>query len=117
MHFLYPRLILRKHTYYIRVQVPKRLIFLVKKKNIIYSLCTKDYYEALYRVREESYKVDLRLRFYEKQLEQMILTKEKTIFLNDNECKLILINRWVKILQNLEKYEKALNQEKSPTKN
>lgn len=52
MAFLYPRLTIRKHTYYIRVAVPKRLINIVKKRNIVYSLQTKDYQEALYRVRE-----------------------------------------------------------------
>lgn len=108
MPFLYPRLFLKKHTYYIRVQVPKHLIILVKKKNIVYSLHTKDYYEALYRVREESYKVDLLLRFYEKQFEKMIITKDKKIFLNDSESKLILIERWIKILKDLERYEKAI---------
>lgn len=108
MPFLYPRLFLKKHTYYIRVQVPKHLIILVKKKNIVYSLHTKDYYEALYRVREESYKVDLLLRFYEKQFEKMIITTDKKIFLNDSESKLILIERWIKILKDLERYEKAI---------
>ena len=31
MAFLYPKLTIRKHTYYIRVAVPKRLINIVKK--------------------------------------------------------------------------------------
>lgn len=53
MAFLYPRLTIRKHTYYIRVAVPKRLINIVKKRNIVYSLQTKDYQEALYRVSSE----------------------------------------------------------------
>ena len=117
MSFLYPRLTLRNHTYYIRVQVPKHLIILVKKKNIIYSLRTKDYHEALYRVREESYKVDLRLRFYEKQFEQMLITKDKKIFLNDSDSKLIFIDRWVQILKDLERYENSIKSGKITYKN
>lgn len=78
MAFLYPRLMLRKHTYYIRVQVPKSLIDIVKKKNIIYSLGTKNYQEALYRVREESYRVDLYLKHCERT--KMFVENGKKIF-------------------------------------
>ena len=54
--FLYPRLAIRKHAYYIRVSVPKVLIPLVKRKTFFYSLQTKDYFDALYKVREEAYR-------------------------------------------------------------
>ncbi len=108
MSFLYPRLILRKHTYYIRVQVPKRLINIVRKKNIVYSLRTKDYQEALYRVREESYKVDLLLRFYEKYREKMVVINKRKIFLNAEEVKLIFVERWQYLLNAFERDETAI---------
>jgi hypothetical protein len=65
--YFYPRLTIRKHTYYIRVSVPKSLIHLVKKKTILYSLKTKEYREALFRVRAESHKVDLLDKIEENQ--------------------------------------------------
>ena len=77
MAFLYPRLTIRKHTYYIRVAVPKRLINIVKKRNIVYSLQTKDYQEALYRVREESYKVDKMFNNYEAKMRKSMLKDKK----------------------------------------
>ena len=103
MAFIYPRLMLRKHTYYIRVQVPKSLIDIVKKKNIIYSLNTKNYQEALYRVREESYRVDLYLKHCERT--KMFVENGKKIFFNDDDYKHFLVSRWVFLLRELEKNE------------
>lgn len=58
-----PRLILRKHTYYIRVALPRWAWRLTKKKEIRYSLATKDYYIALTKLRIESVKIDLYFNF------------------------------------------------------
>lgn len=77
MAFLYSRLTIRKHAYYIRVAVPKRLINIVKKRNIVYSLQTKDYQEDLYRVREESYKIDKMLNNYEARMKRNMLKDKK----------------------------------------
>lgn len=57
------RLFLRNHTYYIRVALPRWGWDLLKKKEIRYSLNTKNYYDALIRLRAESYKVDIYIDF------------------------------------------------------
>lgn len=100
MVFLYPRLAIRKHTYYIRVSVPKVLIPLVKRKNFFYSLQTKDYFDALYRVREESYKID---RILLEAKEKMLRDKNGHLFLDDKDIERILIARWVEVLDATDK--------------
>lgn len=57
------RLFLRNHTYYIRVALPRWGWDLLKKKEIRYSLNTKNYYDALIRLRTESYKIDIYIDF------------------------------------------------------
>lgn len=42
----YPQLVLRNHTYYLRVLVPKDLEMVTIRKEIVYSLQTKDYYSS-----------------------------------------------------------------------
>lgn len=111
MSFFYPRLTLRKHTYYIRVQIPKHLSGLARKKNIIYSLRTKDYFEALKRVRKESCRVDMMIEYWENEYRKMKIDNNR-IFLNQDEIKILLIDRWVKILKDLEKYEKDIQKGK-----
>lgn len=100
MVFLYPRLAIRKHTYYIRVSVPKVLIPLVKRKTFFYSLQTKDYFDALYKVREESYKID---RILLEAKERMLRDKNGHLFLDDKDIERILIARWVEVLDATEK--------------
>lgn len=104
MAFLYPRLTIRKHTYYIRVAVPKRLINIVKKRNIVYSLQTKDYQEALYRVREESYKVDKMFNNYETKMRRSMLKDKKgRRYLEEIDVDKIMKSRWVELLDIIER--------------
>ncbi len=58
MKSIYPRLYRRNHSFYIRVRVPKKLQFIIKKKEIIYSLRTNDYYKGLRKGRRHSYFID-----------------------------------------------------------
>lgn len=53
-----PRLLLRKHSYYIRIFIPRKLQSVVKRKEIRYSLHTNNYFEALKKLRQESAKID-----------------------------------------------------------
>lgn len=59
----YNRLVRRNTTYYIRARIPNEIRDLVHKNEFIYSLKTHNYYEALEKVRKESYKVDCRINF------------------------------------------------------
>lgn len=103
MAFLYPRLTIRKHTYYIRVSVPKRLINIVKKRNIVYSLQTKDYQEALYKVREESYKIDKLFKNYEaKKRRNMLKDKTGRRYLEEIDIDKVMKARWVELLDIIE---------------
>ena len=82
-----PRRVLRKHTYYIRVSIPRWALNITKKKEIIYSLSTKDYYNALTKLRIEYVKVDLYFNFL-KRLEMEI--KGNKILLTDEELNKVL---------------------------
>lgn len=53
-----PRLLLRKHSYYIRIFIPRKLQSVVKRKEIRCSLHTNNYFEALKKLRQESAKID-----------------------------------------------------------
>lgn len=55
------RLVKRNTTYYIRARIPTSLVYLTKFVQFNYSLNTHNYYEALVRVRKESYKIDLKI--------------------------------------------------------
>lgn len=100
MAFLYPRLAIRNHTYYIRVSVPKALIPLVKRKNFFYSLQTKDYFEALYKVREESVKID---KILLEAQNKMLRDKNGHLFLDDKDIEKVLITRWIEVLDATDK--------------
>lgn len=52
------RLLLRKHTYYARIAVPRELVFTVKRSEVKCSLKTKNYYEACQKVRIISVMMD-----------------------------------------------------------
>ncbi len=62
MRSIYPRLYRRKHSFYIRIAVPRPLQPIVKKREIMYSLKTNYYYEALCSLRKESYRIDVYLQ-------------------------------------------------------
>lgn len=85
-----PRLLLREHTYYIRVAIPRCIQYLAKKKEYRYSLGTKDYYVALSKLRSESFKIDLYIEFM-KGLSMEI--KEGRVLLTDAEIDQILVYR------------------------
>ncbi len=85
-----PRLLLREHTYYIRVAIPRSIQYLAKRKEYRYSLDTKDYYVALSKLRSESFKIDLYIEFM-KGLSMDI--KEGRVLLTDAEIDQILVYR------------------------
>lgn len=85
-----PRLLLREHTYYIRVAIPRGIQYLAKRKEYRYSLNTKDYYLALSKLRAESFKIDLYIEFI-KRLDMEI--KEGRVFLTDAEIDQMLMYR------------------------
>ena len=84
------RLQLRKHNYYVRVCLPPDVQKLAKKKEIRYTLNTKDYYEAIHLVRRESYKIDLLIASLRK-LSMKI--EEGTIILTDAEIRQFMVYR------------------------
>ncbi len=85
-----PRLLVRKNTYYIRVAVPRCIQHLVKRQEFRYSLNTKDYYEALTKLRRESFKIDL----YIASLRELNMEiKGNRVILTDEEFDQILVYR------------------------
>lgn len=86
MSKLYPRLLRRNHTYYIRISIPRCLNNIVKSREIRYSLHTNDYFEALERLRRESYRADCLIR--------CIMRIEKSCLLfDDNDIDAALMQR------------------------
>lgn len=57
------RLVKRNTTYYIRARIPDEIRDLTHRNEFMYSLSTHNYYEALEKVRKESYKVDCKINF------------------------------------------------------
>lgn len=55
------RLVKRGNVYYIRARIPDSVQHLAKATQFFYSLKTYNYYEALAKSREESYKIDLKI--------------------------------------------------------
>lgn len=62
----HPRLLRIKHSYYIRVAIPRNLQSVIKRKQFKHSLKTNDYYEALKRVRTLSLFFDELIALYGK---------------------------------------------------
>ena len=85
-----PRLLLRNHTYYVRVAIPRNLTNLTKYKEIRYSLKTNDYRTAVEKLRRESYKLDLYIDFL-KELDMEI--RNNKVILTDTELDQLLIYR------------------------
>ena len=98
-----PRLLLREHTYYIRVAIPRGIQYLAKRKEYRYSLETKDYYLALSKLRAESFKIDLYIEFM-KGLDMEI--KEGRVLLTDTEIDQMLVYIPDKHIKNTGKFEK-----------
>ncbi len=86
----FPRLWQRKHAYYIRVALPVSLQKLAKKKEIRYTLGTRDYFVAIQRLRYESLKIDIYLDFL-KELNMRI--QHNHLVLEDHEVDQLLIQR------------------------
>lgn len=55
------RLVKQNTTYYVRARISSALTYLTKSVQFNYSLQTHNYYEALAKVRRESYKIDLKI--------------------------------------------------------
>lgn len=85
-----PRLLLRKHTYYVRVAIPRELQRLTKYKEVRRSLNTKDYFTALNRLRAVSYQIDLFIEFL-KGLDMEI--RNRRVILTDIELDQVLSYR------------------------
>lgn len=85
-----PRLQLRKHTYYIRIAVPKIILDLVKKKEVRYSLKTNNYFQALSQLRIENAKIEMYFAFLE---ELKMKLEGGFITLTDTELDQVLIYR------------------------
>lgn len=74
------RLVRRNTTYYIRARIPSALVYLAKSVQFNYSLRTHNYYEALEKVRKESYKIDMKI-------------KNGELFLDDTDIDKLVIHK------------------------
>lgn len=84
------RLVKRNTTYYIRARIPSALTYLTKSVQFNYSLQTHNYYEALARVRKESYKIDLKINLL-KALDMKIRNGE--LLLDDLDIDKLVIHK------------------------
>lgn len=84
------RLIRRNHTYYLRARIPTALVYLIHKSQFWYSLKTNNYYEALEKVRKESYKVDMKINLL-RALDMKI--KNKQLLLEDEDIDKMVIHK------------------------
>ena len=87
-----PRLLLRKHSYYIRIFIPRKLQSVVKRKEIRYSLHTNNYFEALKKLRQESAKIDSWLEGLGNNEDDMEL-KDKKLNLTEEDANSLLLSR------------------------
>lgn len=106
----YPHLTIRNHTYYARFSIPKHLVEIAKRKNFYYSLYTKDYYEALHKVKEYAYKTDLLIQSYERKYQEMLKLKHKNtgdirLCLTYTEVQHIFVRWWQEVLSKIVRYE------------
>ena len=97
-----PRLHKRNNTYYIRVAVPRKLVDNIGKNEIIYSLKTNNYYDALLKLRWESAKIDNILFNCGKK---MYIENNGKISLSNEEINRILLDRWKKVKKFFDTYE------------
>lgn len=65
MSFKYPRLYLRNHTYYIRAFIPRQFQYLLNKKEFRFSLRTNSYFDAIKKLRLESFRLDEYIKILE----------------------------------------------------
>lgn len=84
------RLVKRNNVYYIRVRIPDSIKHLAKTAQYFYSLKTYNYYEALAKAREESYKIDLKINLL-KGLDMKI--KNGELLLDDVDIDRLVVYR------------------------
>lgn len=95
------RLVRRNHTYYLRARIPTALVYLIHKSQFWYSLKTNNYYEALEKVRKESYKVDIKINLL-RALDMKI--KNKQIIFAPEDIDKIVINKLKQVEEIFENY-------------
>lgn len=102
-------LIRRNRVYYIRVRIPKYLIYLVNASEFRYSLKTYNYYEALAKLPKESYKINLKINFL-KGVDMRIRKGE--IILSDEDIDRLVIHKLKQIEEVFENhYEEVANRQ------
>lgn len=84
------RLVKRNNVYYIRARIPDSVQHLAKTAQFFYSLKTYNYYEALAKAREESYKIDLKINLL-KGLDMKI--KNGELLLDDVDIDRVVVHR------------------------
>ena len=95
------RLVRRNHTYYLRARIPNSLVYLTHKTQFWYSLKTNNYYEALEKVRKQSYKVDIAINLL-RSLDMKI--KNKQIIFAPEDIDKIVINKLKQVEEIFENY-------------
>lgn len=95
------RLVRRNHTYYLRARIPSSLVYLTHKTQFWYSLKTNNYYEALEKVRKQSYKVDIAINLL-RSLDMKI--KNKQIIFAPEDIDKIVINKLKQVEEIFENY-------------
>lgn len=95
------RLVRRNHTYYLRARIPNSLVYLTHKTQFWYSLKTNNYYEALEKVRKQSYKVDIAINLL-RSLDMKI--KNKQIIFAPEDIDKIVINKLKQVEEMFENY-------------
>ncbi len=100
-------LIRRNRVYYIRVRIPKALVYLIKTSEFRYSLKTHSYYAAIEKLAKESYKIKLKINFL-KGVDMRI--KKGELILSDDEIDKLVIHK-LKMIEDVfeNQYEEVAN--------
>lgn len=104
----YTHLHLRKHTYYVRIAIPQKFWNIVKKKEICYTLGTKDYLTAIHLLKKETFKIELLFKWLGKLNMEI---KNNTVYLTPAELKQMLSFQLRKIDDFLEDKEYLIKME------
>ena len=100
---------MRKNRFYIRVSIPRKLQYLADKKEIKYVLNANSYYDALVKLREESYRIDLLISIWD-ELDMKI--KNNQIEFDKEDIKQIVKLRIREILDFIEEKNFKIQQGK-----
>lgn len=90
MSLKYPRLYLRNHTYYIRAYIPRQFQYLLHKKEFRFSLNTNSYFDAIKKLRLESFRIDAYIKILEGV--DMEIKDGKLVF-DDVDIERVCLNR------------------------